>query len=76
MYFNNSTFIVSLNHFLLFFSDFCETKEEEEALWREIQAARRIKLQRKIDEYVDSFTTHGLTKGIKGTLLTINFGVK
>ena len=36
-------------------------------MWREIQVARRVKLQKKIEKYEDSFTIHGLTKGIKGT---------
>lgn len=42
-------------------------EKPEKGLWKEIQADRKVRLQKKIDEYVDSFTTHGLTKGIKGT---------
>ena len=42
-------------------------KDDEDDLWHEKRLSRKLVLRKKIDEYVNSFTAHGLTKIFTGT---------
>ncbi|XP_057302822.1 acid-sensing ion channel 5-like [Hydractinia symbiolongicarpus] len=42
-------------------------ESEDDNLWHEVQMSKKLVIQKKIDEYVNSFTVHGLTKVMTGS---------